>query len=71
MEGTGEAFGVCTMSASCTELRNKTRGRAVSGLEGASVFIYSFSEMAWTGSTGAWQELCSRAEIFTRKKRGL
>lgn len=66
VEAACDAFSVCTMSASCTELRNETRGQAVSGLEATSVFIYSHSETACTGSAGPWQELCSCAEIIMR-----
>lgn len=64
VEGAYDAFGVCTMSASCTELGNETRGQAVSGLEGASVFVYSHSVQACTGNAGAKQKLCSCAEII-------
>lgn len=67
VEGACDAFGVCTMSAGCTELGNETRGQVVSGLEATSVFIYSRSETACTGNAGAWQELCSCAEIIMRR----
>lgn len=67
VEGACGAFGVGTMSSSCTELGNETRGQVVSGLEGTSVFIYPHSETACLGSAGAWQESCSCAEINMRK----